>query len=334
MKHGASKTLGACALALACSQSSREVGQGEGSGGTAGGAPIGGTEGDANGGTSSASGGAAENGGTSPGAAGADENGASGVKSGGFAGGTAGGTAGDGGTSAASGVAGTSGNDATGGFGQSGTDAAGGASGNAAGTAGANDGGNSGAGSGGTTSDPGGGELTMGWIGCSMGSNVAEGYARIGGTRMWGAGQNQSAPSFVHLTQRTASAWYAFDQSVEQYGAPTALWIQICAFVEQPTLEDVVTVVGIAREHVAPGTTIYITGQPLYVEGHVCPLLGQGGAELTDRLAREVAGEPSLGLIYPGAFGPLDVEQLSADSCHANIMGGDMLGEQARRFWG
>jgi hypothetical protein len=65
----------------------------------------------------------------------------------------------------------------------------------------------------------------------------------------------------------------------------------------------------------------------------VCNLSGEGGPELTDRLAREAAADTSLNVIYPGSFGPLG-NGTTSDSCHANTAGQDLIGQQAIDFWG
>jgi hypothetical protein len=172
-----------------------------------------------------------------------------------------------------------------------------------------------------------------------MASNVSEGYQRIGGTRMWGGYAVHNTHTLAEWIEPTAEGWRLFDQYAQRSGLPKAVWIQICVVASEPelgtpTLEQVAAVVAITREHAHPEAVLYITGQPLYEEGHICTFAGEGGPELTDQLAREAAADPNLDLIYPGAFGPLEAEHISADTCHATSSGGNLLGEQALGFWG
>jgi len=188
---------------------------------------------------------------------------------------------------------------------------------------------------GGSGDDPNSGENTMGWIGCSMGENVATGYKRIGGTRMWGPYGNGGAV-VQSWTNNNGADWGRFDNQVSMYGMPKAVWIMICIFPTGATIEEIRQLVANTRDH-APGAYIYITGQPLYVEGATCSLAGgEGGPESTDELAKEMAAEDP-DVHYAGTFGPLGPGTvLSSDStgCHAGPEGEDLLGEQAKEKFG
>jgi hypothetical protein len=169
----------------------------------------------------------------------------------------------------------------------------------------------------------------MGWIGCSMGENVAAGYRRIGGTRMWG-GYGNGGAVVQQWTSNNSAAWQRFDR---EKGNTTlaAVWIMICIFTQGATPAEVDSLIANARSH-APGAYIYITGQPLYREGYTCTLAGDGGPELTDRLAREAADRHP-DVHYAGALGPLNDDERS-DVCHANQAGEDKLGRQVKAIWG
>ena len=172
----------------------------------------------------------------------------------------------------------------------------------------------------------------MGWIGCSMGENTVAGYRRIGGTRMWG-GYGNGGAVVQQWTSNNSAAWQRFDQQADQYGKPVAVWIMICIFAQAgATAQEVNSMIENARSHSAPGATIYLTGQPLYFQGHTCSLAGTGGPESTDQLAQQVAAQHD-DVIYPGSFILQDGE-IANDTCHANTQGEDSLGEQARAFWG
>ena len=77
---------------------------------------------------------------------------------------------------------------------------------------------------------------------------------------------------------------------------------------------------------------IYITGQPQYQTGHVCPLAGTNGPQLTDALARQAAADTTQRVTYPGQFRLTNTEVVS-DGCHANTAGQASLGRQALTYW-
>ena len=185
-----------------------------------------------------------------------------------------------------------------------------------------------------TTSGGGGGsgENTMGYCGCSMAENVANGYRAVGGRRMWG-GYGTGGLVVQNWTNSNSSAWQKFDQQAAQYGKPTAVWVQVCIFASQgATYDEVRQMVNAARQHAASGATIYITGQPLYSEGNVCDLAGSGGPEHTDDLARQAGNDASLNVTYSGTFTLRNSEV--SDGCHANSAGEQSLGNQAVNKWG
>lgn len=171
---------------------------------------------------------------------------------------------------------------------------------------------------------------TMGFIGCSMAENVAEGYVAVGGTRMWGP-YGTGGAVVQSWTDTNSASWQQFDQQAAQYGLPDTVWVQICIFGDAgATSEEVAQMVANAREHAADGADILISGQPLYSDGNVCFLAGDGGPELTDSLAQEAAASGDVS--YVGVFwlGPGEV----ADTCHANTAGQQSLGNQAVEFFG
>ncbi|KAI0530206.1 hypothetical protein GGR58DRAFT_518653 [Xylaria digitata] len=173
---------------------------------------------------------------------------------------------------------------------------------------------------------------SMGFIGCSMGENVAQGYVAVGGKRMWGP-YGTGALVVQSWTNSNSAAWQKFDQQAAQYGKPDTVWVQICIFANPgATYTEVKQLIANARSHAAPNATIYITGQPLYDPGQSCFLAGQGGAELTDRLAQQAGNDSTQNAIYPGSFILHRAEV--QDGCHANTAGQQSLGKQAMAFWG
>ncbi|MEU6782756.1 cellulose-binding domain-containing protein [Nonomuraea angiospora] len=172
---------------------------------------------------------------------------------------------------------------------------------------------------------------SMGFIGCSMAENVAQGYVAIGGRRMWGP-YGTGGLVVQSWTDPNSSAWQKFDQQVSRFGRPTAVWVQICVFNANATYDEVKRLIANARQHAASGARIHITGQPLYDPGQTCFLAGASGPQLTDSLARQAAADPTQNVTYSGAFRLRSNEV--ADGCHANTAGQQSLGRQAQAFWG
>jgi hypothetical protein len=173
---------------------------------------------------------------------------------------------------------------------------------------------------------------SMGFIGCSMAENVAQGYVAVGGMRMWGP-YGTGGLVVQSWTDTNSSAWQKFDQQASRFGRPTAVWVQICIFANPgATYDEVKRLIANARQHAATGARIFITGQPLYDPGQTCSLAGTNGPQLTDNLARQAAADTTQNVTYPGAF-RLRSNQV-ADGCHANTAGQAALGQQALAFWG
>jgi hypothetical protein len=173
---------------------------------------------------------------------------------------------------------------------------------------------------------------SMGFIGCSMAENVAQGYVAVGGTRMWGP-YGTGGLVVQSWTDPNSSAWQKFDQQASKFGKPTAVWVQICIFAQNgATYDEVKRLIANARRHAAAGAAIYITGQPLYDPGRTCFLAGANGPQLTDNLARQATADSTQNVSYPGAFRLRNNEV--ADGCHANTAGQQSLGKQALTFWG
>jgi hypothetical protein len=173
---------------------------------------------------------------------------------------------------------------------------------------------------------------SMGFIGCSMAENVAQGYVADGGRRMWGP-YGTGGLVVQSWTDPNSSAWQKFDQQVSRFGRPRAVWVQICIFAQSgATYDEVKRLIANARQHAAAGAAIYISGQPLYDAGQTCTLAGANGPQLTDNLARQAAADTTQNVVYPGQFRLHNGEV--ADGCHANTAGQASLGRQALAFWG
>jgi len=170
---------------------------------------------------------------------------------------------------------------------------------------------------------------TMGFMGCSMSVNVATGYQRRMGMRMWPPIAAYGGQVVQSWTPASGGVWSSFDSAANQYGKPTDIWMQICIFGSAGvTAAEVQKMITNARAHSTPTTRIYITGQPTYETGHTCTLAGNGGTELTDMRARE-ADNPSNNVFYAGTFKIDSTKgEVSSDTCHASSAGELTLGDQ------
>jgi hypothetical protein len=176
-------------------------------------------------------------------------------------------------------------------------------------------------------------ESSMGFIGCSMAENVAQGYVAKGGKHMWGP-YGTGGLVVQSWTNTNSTAWGQFDQQASRYGKPSEVWVQICIF-QNPgaTYAEVKQMVANARQHAAPGAKIWITGQPIYPDNPgSCFLAGANGPQLTVDLAKQAGADTALNVTYPGDFKLMKGEV--QDGCHANTAGQASLGSQAIAFWG
>ncbi|KAH8586253.1 hypothetical protein B0O99DRAFT_703126 [Bisporella sp. PMI_857] len=173
---------------------------------------------------------------------------------------------------------------------------------------------------------------SMGFIGCSMAENVAQGYIANNGQRMWGP-YGTGGAVVQSWTNTNSASWKLFDQQSAKYNKPSAVWVQICIFAQNgATYAEVKQLIANARQHSVAGAQIYITGQPLYDAGQTCFLAGSSGPELTDSLAKQAGKDTTQNVTYVGSFILHNGEV--QDGCHANTAGQSSLGKQAIAFWG
>ncbi|WP_437535149.1 hypothetical protein WME79_12955 [Sorangium sp. So ce726] len=174
-----------------------------------------------------------------------------------------------------------------------------------------------------------------------MANNIGTGYKRVGGKIMWNADNYQTGAMVVqNWTNPSSSSWQLFDRKMESIGGKDtvkAIMVQICILSQRATDQELRDMVKAARQHVNPGTHIYIVGQPVYNAGHDCFIAGAGGADWTDMKAQELAKDPSVNenMSYLGKFILNNDAGEVSDGCHASSPKGEnVLGEQAKAFFG
>jgi hypothetical protein len=175
-----------------------------------------------------------------------------------------------------------------------------------------------------------------------MANNIGVGYGRVGGKVMWNADNYQTGAMVVqNWTDTNSASWKLFDQKMSSNGGKDkvkAIMVQICIFSSRATDAELKSMIASARNHVNPGTHIYIVGQPQYEAGHECSLAGTGGAKWTDDQAQALAKDSSVNqdMSYLGQF-KLDSTkgEVLSDSCHASSPTGEnKLGDEAKAFFG
>ena len=173
----------------------------------------------------------------------------------------------------------------------------------------------------------------MGFIGCSMAENTAQGYVSVGGQRMWGP-YGTGGLVVQSWTNASSPSWQLFDAQAAKYGLPTVVWVQFCIYADPGiTYDEAKLLIANARLHAAPGAVVYVTGQPGYEDGGVCERAGADGPEITAGMAKRAAEDAALNVTWPGEF-RLAKGEVLADGCHANAAGLEALGRQAVAFWG
>ncbi len=138
------------------------------------------------------------------------------------------------------------------------------------------------------------GNNSVAYTGCSMANNIGTGYKRVGGKIMWNSGQlsngRHGGPELDQPEQLFLAALRPEDGVDRRKDVVKAIMVQICILSQKATDKELRDMVNAARQHVNPGTHIYIVGQPVYNAGHDCFIAGTGGADWTDMKAQELAG--------------------------------------------
>ncbi len=179
---------------------------------------------------------------------------------------------------------------------------------------------------------------SIAYIGCSMADNIGQGYGQVGGKIMWNNSGYGTGAKVVENWGPNGDGWSLFATKLNAIGGKDkvkAIMVQICV-LSTHSEDNVKAMIKAARDHVNPGTHIYLVGQPSYEAGHSCFLAGNGGAEWTEATAQKMAMDPSVNqdLTYLGKFKLDTTKGESSDGCHAAGPGFAALGNQAKAYWG
>ena len=171
-----------------------------------------------------------------------------------------------------------------------------------------------------------------------MADNIGQGYGQVGGKIMWTNSGYGTGAKVVENWGPSGDGWPLFATKLNAIGGKDkvkAIMVQICV-LSTHSEDNVKAMIQAARDHVNPGTHIYLVGQPSYEAGHSCFLAGNGGAEWTEATAQKMAKDPSVNkdLTYLGQFKLDTTKGESSDGCHASGPGLTSLGNQAKAYWG
>lgn len=174
----------------------------------------------------------------------------------------------------------------------------------------------------------------VGLVGCSMTIDAVEGYASLGGTAMWpliGLDYGQGAVARWGDIHGSLGFWERFDAALENEPATGSFWWQLCTSGARKDNFDHALVILSELEQRLPEASIYVSAQPGYADGHVCPLAGPDGPDLMEELAAALV-ETEKVLAGP-TLSPLQPDQL-VDDCHAGREGKAQMGTELLDFFG
>ncbi|HVR79558.1 MAG TPA: hypothetical protein VMS99_14340 [Acidimicrobiia bacterium] len=161
--------------------------------------------------------------------------------------------------------------------------------------------------------------------------NALDGYRALGGQELWPpAGLGYGRGSVARWADPQLGFWDSFLSALGRFPDTDQVWWELCTSGSPE--DDFDHALGLLEqiEDAAEGSTIYVSAQPGYSEGHVCRSAGPGGparmADLADQLI-------ATGRVVQGPeLSPLSPDQL-ADSCHANEAGMTQMGQEVLDFF-
>ncbi len=176
-------------------------------------------------------------------------------------------------------------------------------------------------------------QAPIGYVGCSVTLDAVRGYRRLEGSRLW-------APDDLAYGLGTISAWADpdpandywadFSAMLEARPETAAIWWQLCAGQgPDDTLDGALKVLE-RLSLLAPGVPVYVSAQPGYSTGHLCPIAGYDGPAQMQTIADQLVDDPRV--MRGPALDPLSTDDLR-DNCHADRRGQALQGEQLIAFF-
>ncbi|HVR79543.1 MAG TPA: hypothetical protein VMS99_14265 [Acidimicrobiia bacterium] len=175
------------------------------------------------------------------------------------------------------------------------------------------------------------GETRVGVVGCSVTLDAVRGYGRIGGSRIWPESEfNYGLGTVAAWAETDTRYWEQFEAGLEEYPDTKDVWWQLCAGSGDDSLDEAIQALSMLRS-LAPGVSIYVSAQPSYSPGHVCPIAGPMGPDDMASLVEALVAEHGA---LPGPdMGVLPDERLR-DNCHSDQEGAEEQGRILLGFFG
>ena len=178
--------------------------------------------------------------------------------------------------------------------------------------------------------------VTIGYIGCSNTRETVEGYAHVGGKKMWDSQRRYGSGTILDWSQNLEEGskyWDVFDELLEKYPNTNTIWFELCIMDEDRTTsyEHAAIILNEIRKRI-PAVTIYVSPLSDYTDG-VCEITGTFGLEKGKELAKEL-DEKNEDVFVGPLLGPMTPQDTAKDGCHLSSPDGKRkLGNQMRLFF-
>lgn len=163
--------------------------------------------------------------------------------------------------------------------------------------------------------------------------DAVRGYQRLGGSRIWPAADLNYGLGTVSAWADAGADedfWQQFAEALNQHPDTGEVWWQLCAGQGDDSLDRALETLMQLRA-LAPDASVYVSAQPTYSPGHVCPIAGPSGpGEMADIAAELVADHG----VLPGPDMGVLAENRLRDNCHADLAGLEEQGQILSDFFG
>jgi hypothetical protein len=174
----------------------------------------------------------------------------------------------------------------------------------------------------------------IGFVGCSMSNNAVSGYTAAGGTLFWpvqGDYGGGGVGSWASDLSNNSVYWKAF-QDAYNLAPAKVIWWQLCA-LDSDSANETLGAVQIVYDEIkrrVPDAIVFISAQPAYTDGHVCSIAGSTGPARMQELVDQFVSSQQV--LRGPVMGPLQLNMLQNDGCHANSTGKDFMGQKLQEF--
>jgi hypothetical protein len=109
-----------------------------------------------------------------------------------------------------------------------------------------------------------------------MTANTIDGYRTLGATRFWATpGYRIGGGTLARWSADSSTWWAECNQQISTFGPASTLVFMVCAGKAGAGVSNTIMSTALAvAEAKAEGAAIVVFGQPEYVDGHLCRILG------------------------------------------------------------